>query len=271
METILSLDLELFGLLTLPAQRRAPVAVILLNAGFIHRVGPYRMGVRLARALADAGYPVLRFDLPGIGDSIELADKSEVDVIRGVLDAVAKQTGYQRFVIGGLCAAADAGWKVAAADPRVEGLILLDGLARKGMWSTWARLRRLVRKPPSAWLAAVRNLRAHPAGDGGGNGAARDVTDAALRDWPAPGSERKELDAMVERGVRVFALYTGGTSYFLHPRQFRATFGRSASAPGVTFVHWPEMDHVFHLDTHRQRLIGRIGEWLQRAFPLPAS
>ncbi|PZQ33140.1 MAG: alpha/beta hydrolase [Stenotrophomonas acidaminiphila] len=268
MDIILSLGPELFGLLTLPEQRQHSVAVILLNAGFIHRAGPYRMGTRLARLLGDAGYPVLRFDLPGIGDSIDLADRPETDVIRGVLDAVAKQTGCQRFVIGGLCAAADAGWKVAVADPRVEGLILLDGIARKGAWATWARLRRLVRKPPSAWLAAMRNLRGRPQGT---QDEPRDITDAALRDWPAVGAERMEMQLLVGRGVRVFALYTGGTSYFLHPRQFRATFGRSASAPEVSFVHWPESDHVFHLDTHRQRLIERIRAWLQASFPPPAT
>lgn len=268
MEIILSLGPELFGLLTLPENRQHSIAVVLLNAGFIHRAGPYRMGARLARLLSDAGYPVLRFDLPGIGDSIDLADRPETEVIRGVLDAVAKQTGCQRFVIGGLCAAADAGWKVAVADPRIEGLILLDGIARKGPWATWARLRRLARKPPGAWLAAVRNLHGRPPH---GSGESRDITDAALRDWPAVGAERKEMQQLVERGVRVFALYTGGTSYFLHPRQFRATFGRSASAPGVTFVHWPESDHVFHLDAHRQRLVERIREWLWASFPQPTA
>ena len=266
MENILSLGPGLFGLLTLPESRQHSIAVVLLNAGFIHRAGPYRMSVRLARMLSDAGYPVLRFDLPGIGDSIDLADKPETDVIRGVLDAVAKQTGCQRFVIGGLCAAADAGWKVAVADPRIEGVILLDGIARKGLWATWARLRRLARKPPGAWLAAVRNLQNRPSR---GSGGLRDITDAALRDWPAAGAERKEMQCLVKRGVHVFALYTGGTSYFLHPRQFRATFGDSASAPGVTFVHWPESDHVFHLEVHRQRLVERIREWLQASFPRP--
>lgn len=264
MEIILSLGPELFGLLTLPGHRQQSVAVVLLNAGFIHRAGPYRMGTRLARLLGDAGYPVLRFDLPGIGDSLDLADRPETEVIRGVLDAVAQQTGCQRFVIGGLCAAADAGWKVAVTDPRVEGVILLDGIARKGPWATWARLRRLLRKRPGAWLAALRNLHGRPAT---GMDASRDITDAALRDWPAPGAERKEMQHLVGRGVKVFALYTGGTSYFLHPRQFHATFGRSASAPEVTFVHWPESDHVFHLDTHRQRLVERIRTWLQASFP----
>ena len=40
-----------------------------MNAGSIHRVGPNRSFVRMARRFADLGYPVLRMDLSGIGDS----------------------------------------------------------------------------------------------------------------------------------------------------------------------------------------------------------
>src|SRR3954471_20641299 len=44
-------------------------AVILLNAGVIHRVGPHRMSVILARRFAAAGFQALRYDLGGLGDS----------------------------------------------------------------------------------------------------------------------------------------------------------------------------------------------------------
>src|ERR1700683_3003922 len=61
----------LVGVVTQPAEHEPgdrPVFVI-LNSGIIHRVGHHRMYVTLARALAEAGYQVLRFDLSGIGDS----------------------------------------------------------------------------------------------------------------------------------------------------------------------------------------------------------
>lgn len=61
----------LVGVMTQPAEHEPedrPVFVI-LNSGIIHRVGHHRMYVTLARALAGAGYQVLRFDLSGIGDS----------------------------------------------------------------------------------------------------------------------------------------------------------------------------------------------------------
>ena len=51
-----------------PAPPQRPVALI-LNAGLVHRVGPHRMSVRIARELAAQGFASLRFDLSGVGDS----------------------------------------------------------------------------------------------------------------------------------------------------------------------------------------------------------
>ena len=42
-----------------------PTGIVLVSAGLVHRVGPNRLYVRLARRLAATGCPVLRFDLSG--------------------------------------------------------------------------------------------------------------------------------------------------------------------------------------------------------------
>src|SRR5689334_20064244 len=61
-------DVRLVGIVTTPAETRADrTGVILLNAGVVHRVGPNRLYVTLARRLAQAGLTVLRFDHSGIG------------------------------------------------------------------------------------------------------------------------------------------------------------------------------------------------------------
>ena len=44
-------------------------AVLFLNAGLIHRIGPNRIYVKLARQFAQMGFFVFRFDSSGIGDS----------------------------------------------------------------------------------------------------------------------------------------------------------------------------------------------------------
>src|SRR6185295_15161162 len=64
---------RLFGILTLPSMtarnaQELPVFVY-LTAGLLHRVGPYRLHVRLARELAHMGFSSLRVDLAGTGDS----------------------------------------------------------------------------------------------------------------------------------------------------------------------------------------------------------
>lgn len=79
------------------------------------------------------------------------------------------------------------------------------------------------------------------------------------------------MQLLVGRGVRVFALYTGGTSLLPAPAPVPRHLRTQRVAPEVSFVHWPESDHVFHLDTHRQRLIERIRAWLQASFPPPAT
>ncbi|MGH7928173.1 MAG: alpha/beta hydrolase, partial [Candidatus Binatia bacterium] len=64
---------SLVGILTDPPEAKRSTrlpGIILLNAGIIHRVGPNRMHVKIARTLAPMGFVVVRFDFSGIGDSI---------------------------------------------------------------------------------------------------------------------------------------------------------------------------------------------------------
>ena len=62
----------LVGVVSMPGSNNNPdkkPAVLILNAGLVHRVGPYRMHTVLARRLAEMGHLVFRFDLSNIGDS----------------------------------------------------------------------------------------------------------------------------------------------------------------------------------------------------------
>ncbi|MEQ9321172.1 MAG: hypothetical protein RIF41_18560, partial [Polyangiaceae bacterium] len=65
----------LLGLVTVPEEQRdGSPGVLILNAGLLHRVGPCRMGVDLARRSARLGAPTLRFDSSGLGDSAPTHD-----------------------------------------------------------------------------------------------------------------------------------------------------------------------------------------------------
>jgi len=60
---------SLTGIVTEPVViggARVTKAVILLNAGIVHRVGPGRIYVRIARELAAMGFVVLRLTFPAL-------------------------------------------------------------------------------------------------------------------------------------------------------------------------------------------------------------
>ena len=125
---------RLFGILTLPSMpprnpHELPVFVI-LSAGLLHRVGPYRLHVRLARELAQMGFTSLRVDLAGTGDSPPrpgLTNQQSVAAdfaeILGILDS---RLGRLPLVLAGLCSGADNAMTLALSEPRVVGMVLLD-------------------------------------------------------------------------------------------------------------------------------------------------
>src|SRR6185436_3499595 len=105
--------------------------LILLNAGVLHRVGPHRLHVALARRLAAVGMTSLRLDLGGIGDSVASPDaanfrESAVADTRLAMTAMTEMYGIPRFVLFGICAGADNSIATALVDDRVAGIVLID-------------------------------------------------------------------------------------------------------------------------------------------------
>lgn len=128
----------LFGILAEPAERdpadrRAETAILMINVGTNHRVGPNRLYVKMARTWAGRGYRSLRFDLAGIGDSRTAAGYattrlystgSTVDV--GAAIECLSGLGVRHFILVGLCSGAYVAFQSALADPRVSGLVLIN-------------------------------------------------------------------------------------------------------------------------------------------------
>jgi dienelactone hydrolase len=125
---------SLVGIRTFSPDASAKVPVLLIGAGIIHRVGPSRAIVELARALARAGHPCFRFDLSGIGDSERANEARLLDAVRADIDDAiteALQTsgdarGDSGLAVVGFCSGADNAFYVAADDERIRGLILFD-------------------------------------------------------------------------------------------------------------------------------------------------
>lgn len=127
---------HLIGIYTHPAitAKKGPV-FIQLNAGMLHRVGPNRLSVKIARMLSESGFPSFRFDFSGIGDS-EFAnpavsfEENALYEITCAMDYVNSTYGITEFVLGGLCSGAEMGLLAALHDERIVGFCGLNGLYR---------------------------------------------------------------------------------------------------------------------------------------------
>ncbi|WP_454830144.1 alpha/beta fold hydrolase [Pseudoxanthomonas wuyuanensis] len=257
MDEVIALDGgRSFGLLTRATENRRRRAVVLFNPGLIHRTGAFRFHVRLARGLATRGFDVFRFDLPNTGDAPTGTHATKESVVDEVFDAIEARTGSRHFIVGGICSAADLGWKIALVDKRVVGLLLLDAMAVKNHWFRVGQLRLMLKRPLSSWPGMiVRFLRPKPAGLPG-------IMD--FRDWPEPQQFKRQLAQLLERGVDTLAFYTGGVSYYLlHPRQLRTSYGAWRDHPRLQLEFWPEIDHILFSPLDRERVSGRIMQWME--------
>lgn len=120
------------GIITHPDNNPKEIGVILLNAGFLHKVGPNRIYVRIARKLAQDGYTALRFDFSGIGDSyssnkaISSTERKESE-IKNSIDYLSEKYNIRKIVLLGFCSGADAASSLSGKDKRIVALILING------------------------------------------------------------------------------------------------------------------------------------------------
>lgn len=124
---------QLLGILHRAPQSAADVGLLLVVGGPQYRVGSHRQFVLLARDLAKAGIPVLRFDYRGMGDSSGEARDFEAvteDIAIALDTFIANVPGLSKVVTWGLCDAATANAFYALHDERVVGQIALNPWVR---------------------------------------------------------------------------------------------------------------------------------------------
>lgn len=265
---------QLVGIVSHPAGpgRTAAPAVLLLNAGVLHRVGPHRLHVLLARQIAARGNASLRLDLGGIGDSISSSDAatfrdSAVADTRLAMTGLATASGAQRFVLFGVCAGADNSIATALVDDRVAGIVLVDPHTYATRRSQLRDLRARVAKRGSLgevarWGLRVARRRVRLAID-----RARGVgpPPAEGREPPPIATFRAELTQLIDRGVRVLAIYSGihGAGYNEADQLFELfpeLRGR------MDHVYFPDANHTFTELAAQRALIETITAWIARRF-----
>ena len=124
----------LVAILALP-DLPADTGVLIIVGGPQYRAGSHRQFVHLSRALAAAGYPVVRFDYRGMGDSSgDPRDFLTVDAdIASMVDFMhARVPQVKNIVLWGLCDGASAAllYCNATQDSRIKGLCLLNPWVR---------------------------------------------------------------------------------------------------------------------------------------------
>ncbi|MEZ4360738.1 MAG: alpha/beta fold hydrolase [Kofleriaceae bacterium] len=269
----------LLGIVTHPARedRERPI-VMFLNAGVLHRVGPHRLHVALARRLAQRGLRSIRLDLGGLGDSPATATSGSfvegaVADVRAAMTDLERQFQTKRFVIFGLCSGADNGLAAAAEDDRVVGLVLLDPPSYATRRATLRKAARRVRELGSAREVARWGM----------NLAVRQVRRrvAALRarlgptppaEAPAPGREappqeslRRTLQALVDRGVAVLAVYSGAYGdRYNHRDQIFELFPELRGR--VDHEYYPAANHMFTEVAAQRALMALVVSWLTKRF-----
>lgn len=125
----------LVGVLAQPADRRMTkaVGVVIVVGGPQTRVGSHRQFVLMARALAQAGYPCLRFDYTGMGDSPGPRpdfERTGPDIRRACDALVAQAPGCTKIALWGLCDGATAALLYAPDDERIAAVIAANPWAR---------------------------------------------------------------------------------------------------------------------------------------------
>ena len=109
---------------------RSDLAVLCLNAGLLHHVGPHRMHVLLARALAARGIHCLRLDQSGIGDSAVRGDDTPAEEVpvREIEEAISEleSRGCRRFILFGICSGAVTAAKAALDHSKIVGVVMVN-------------------------------------------------------------------------------------------------------------------------------------------------
>lgn len=284
----------LIGILSVPdssesgtplGPREAPsvTGVVVVVGGPQYRAGSHRQFTLLARTLATAGYPVLRFDYRGMGDSTGSRrdfERVNDDVAAAIGALLQDQPNVQRVVLWGLCDGASAAllYLHARHDLRVHAVCIANpwvrsesGLARVHMKHYY--LQRV--RQPEFWRKAFtgqvagkaalelwRNLvKSLGRADRSGEGPCTQV------DRRVP-FQRRMAEAAARFDGELLLVISGKD---LTAREFMDNvrndpgWQRALARTGCARLDFPSADHTFSASVDLRRLEMAMVKWLDRA------
>ncbi len=256
---------RLVGVLTLP-EKPLGRGVVITVGGPQYRVGSHRQFLLLARQLAEAGVPVLRYDYRGMGDSEgkpRAFEAIEHD-LRAAIDLFYRELPIlTEVVVWGLCDAASAALMYAFQDSRVAALALANPWVRtpEGLANTMVKHyygARLTR--PEFWQKLVSGkINFAPALSGLLNN---------LRKRSAKGPQLEASCAFPERMAAGLEKFRGRVLFLISGRDLTALefqeavkssphWQRALRRPQVEWRRLEEATHTFSADIWRTQ----VGRW----------
>ncbi len=250
----------------------AKIGVLLFNAGVVHRIGPHRINVRLARQLAKSGIPSIRFDLAGQGDSARPHsnlgfEQQAVEDIQAAMDCLGNAADVSRFALFGFCSGGVHSYATAKVDERVAGLLMYDTYiyptlkSKINRYFIKIRSRGLV-SPARGWMqrklvASVRRLR-------GEHDSGLKITGVS-QVWGFVQPSEHEFAETVLRlhrlGMRIGVIYSGGFERYNYRNQFADAFKKYGLTEFVTSEFLREMDHSATLVAQQILFMETIKNW----------
>ena len=250
--------------------------VILVNAGFLHRVGPNRMNTSLARKLASIGFASLRVDLSGLGDSmsrqVAAADCEVVsEDLDKAMDFMQTNFGLDTFVLVGLCSGANDTARKAMEDNRVVGLVNIDGTGyrtkRFYIKHFFLHLLRRVAQPERWRRLYYRYLEnTKNKAESGSDQPSILMNSVAYTDWSME-ETGCNFETLAQRKVKMHFVYTGGVSGFYNYRtQFWDIFKNYDFRGMASTSYFPATDHLTMLEHQRNEVHKNIIDWFDQAY-----
>ncbi|MEO6863931.1 MAG: alpha/beta fold hydrolase [Gemmatimonadaceae bacterium] len=259
-------DGRLSGILVEPATASGNPAVVLLNTGADHHVGPHRMYVPLARRWAELGFPVLRFDLTGIGDSesndaLMTNESYPTTALRDIHDAIAfmsEERRHGRVILAGMCSGAY--HATHAQDSAVTGVIAVNpplyyrvgDPIEEDPYHNEVETRRVTRalRNPAKWrrlLSGRVDLRyTVTVLTGRAFVASRAIAAGTRRLLGRTDIERPDVTRLFRDGVAMHLIFSGGdASQIFFERTVSPRIGRFRQREDFTVDVVPGADHTF--------------------------